>query len=178
MAEAPPVMLEYLGEGKFAAPNAHWRALADRHYEKGSRTPMVAHQYRSRASHSHYFAALNDAWANLPDDQKMLFPSAEHFRKYLLIKTGWCDIHTFVMADADQARRLQRELRSHNEFALVLAKDAVVTQCVAKSQSERAMGKQEFQKSKDDVLSAAADYIGTTKKALMENTGKSGDGQR
>lgn len=178
MTDAPPIMLVYEGDGEFKAPNGHWKALADRHYVIGERYNLVPHHYRSRASHSHFFAALNDAWSNLPIEQAMLFPSSEHFRKYLLIKTGWCDTQVFVMSDHEQAVALRRELRSHDQFAVVLVRDNIVTKSTAKSQSERAMGKQEFQKSKDDCLAAAAEMLGTTKKALAENTGQSGDGQR
>ena len=55
MTDAPPVMLVYEGDGEFKATNGHWKALADRHYVIGERYTMIQHQYRSRASHSHFF---------------------------------------------------------------------------------------------------------------------------
>ena len=82
------------------------------------------------------------------------------------------------MADHEQALKLRRELKAADGYALVLVNDSVVTKYTAKSQSESAMGKQDFQKSKDDCLAAMAEMLGTTKQALTSNTGQSGEGQR
>jgi len=69
-------------------------------------------------------------------------------------------------------------LKPVDEFALVVAKEATVTRYTAKSQSEKAMGKTDFQASKDSVLAIVSEMIGATKKALENNNGKSGEGRR
>jgi hypothetical protein len=46
-----------------------------------------------------------------------------------------------------------------DEYAIVTVREAVVTVYTAKSQSMRAMGRETFQKSKDDVLAWAEAFI-------------------
>lgn len=130
------------------------------------------------ASHSHFFAALNEGWHNLPLEWAALFPSSEHLRRYALIKSGWCHIQTFVMATPDQALQLQRVLKSYDDFSVISTKENIVTKATAKSQSLKAMGKDDFQKSKDDVLAVVAQLLGTSVKDLAANAGKSADGTR
>jgi hypothetical protein len=45
---------------------------------------------RSAKSHRHYFAVINEAWQNLPEDLADEFPNAEALRKRALIKNGLC----------------------------------------------------------------------------------------
>ena len=47
-------------------------------------------EHRSKASHDHFFAIINEAWKNLPEDMGDDFPSPEHLRKWALIKSGFC----------------------------------------------------------------------------------------
>lgn len=176
--DIPPIWLTYEGEGDFGPASPAQAKEADKHYVVGERYRLVPHFGRSENSHRHQFAALHDAWANLPSDMHMLFPSADSLRKWALIKSGWCNSQTFVMADDGQARKLAKELKAHDEFALVEVKGPVVVHTVAKSQSRKAMPGGDFQRSKEDSLAVVAELLGTTVKALEENSGKSGDGKR
>lgn len=178
MTDAPPLWFVYDSEGRFMPASGHTKSVADKHYVGGTTYRLAPYHGRSMASHAHQFAALHDAWANLPPDMMLLYPSAEHLRKWCLIKSGWCNSQTFVMSDHGQAKKLARELKSHDEFSVVSIKDAIVIMTTAKSQSKKAMGGDDFNRSKSDCLAVVAELLGTTVKELEANTGKSGDGTR
>ena len=178
MSAPPPVMLVYHGEGRFGPASEHWARLADAHYGEGEVVRMIRHEMISVASRGHYFASLADAHANLPDELAVQFPSVEALRKYALIKAGYCDQHTFACASKAEAQRLAAFLKPVDEYAIVVAKEATVTRYTAKSQSEKAMGKKDFQESKDAVLTIVAEMIGTSRKALESNQGASAEARR
>jgi len=124
-ATPPPIVCEWNGES--FVPLKRFGPLCDRHYVVGETYPLVVQEQRSRASHNHYFAALHEAWANLPE----------------------------VLAE---------------RFATV--REAVVTVYTAKSQSLRAMGKADFQASKDAVLGIVSEMVGTTPAELRREAGR------
>lgn len=174
----PPIMVTYLGQGRFKTPSDHWAHLADRHYGEGETVRLVPYEMRSAATHNHYFAVLADAHANLPDELAVQFPTPEHLRAYALIRTGYCTSHTLTLDTPEEARKVAGFMKPHDEFGVVSVKGCVVTKFTAQSQSHKAMNKQTFAESKEKVLAFLAEMIGTTKKALSENSGKSGDGER
>jgi hypothetical protein len=120
---------------------------------------LNAEEERSMRSHRHYFAALHDLWANLPE-RFALEPwaqSVEHFRKYLLIRAGYSETQTY--ASNAEARRLAAAIRPLDEYSIVLARGDTVLRFVAQSQSVKIMGKARFQESKDAVLAAAESLV-------------------
>jgi len=88
---------------------------------------------RSQASHAHYFAALAERWRALPIELRERYPTVDALRHLALIRTGYFVEHEITV---DRGRGL-------------------VIQLLAQSQSRGAMGRDEFQRSKDAVL----DYI-------------------
>lgn len=146
---------------------------AARQFEKGEWYTLEVREERSTASHNQFFAALNEGWQNLPETMADRFPSADHLRKWLLIRTGYRDEVTYVAASKAEAPRLAAFIRPLDDFAVVTVSEATVTVYRAKSQSVRAMGKAEFQRSKDAVLGLLAEMIGTDRKALDANAGRS-----
>jgi hypothetical protein len=145
---------------------------ADRFYVVGEVYRMIEHQDRSQASHAHYFAAINEAWSNLPDHLAEQLPTPEHLRKFALIKAGYADQRQLVASSKAEALRLAAFVRPCDPYAVVTVRDAVVTIYTAQSQSHRAMGKKVFQESKDKVLGVVAQMIGTTPQALAQNAGQ------
>lgn len=121
-------------------------------------TPRV---HRSKQSHDHFFAAVAEAFKNLPEDMVVDFASEEHLRKWALIRAGFRDERTIVASSRAEASRIAAFVRPMDAFAVVVVREAAVTVYTAKSQSLRAMGKAEFQRSKDEVLRILADLIGT-----------------
>jgi hypothetical protein len=123
---------------------------------------------RSGSSHNHYFAALNEAWSNLPDDLAERFPTSEHLRKFALIKTGYADQHTLACSSKAEALRIAAFLKPVDEFSVIVVRDATVTRYTARSQSNRAMGAKDFQLSKAAVLDFVATLIGTSTRELEQ----------
>ncbi len=138
----------------------------DAAYGLGEVVTLVPHEARSQAGHNHYFAAVHEAWLNLPEGYGDRFPTADHLRKFALIKSGSRDERSIVCASKAEALRLAAFVKPMDEFAVVTVSEAVVTVYTAKSQSQKAMGKQAFQASKEAVLGVLADLIGVTPEQL------------
>ena len=148
-----------------------WARRADAQWVVGERYYVEIRQERSQASHRAYFASINEAFQNLPEDVAERFPSPDALRKYALIKAGYCNSDSIVAGSKAEAQRLAAFVRPREQFAVVTVKDAVVTVYTAHSQSVRAMGKAYFEKSKAAVLDIVAQMIGTTAPALERNAG-------
>lgn len=115
---------------------------------------------RSMASHGHMFASLHDAWMNLPENIASQFVNEDHFRNRGLIETGWYLQRDIACQSRAEAERWMRELRSRDEYAVFSIAVNVIVERIAKSQSMRAMGKADFQKSKQDVTEWAWSLAG------------------
>lgn len=159
-------------DGETFTPISQHRKLADKNFAVGEMYPIVVHEDRSQASHRQYFAALRDAWLNLPEAISNEFLNEEQLRKHALIATGYCDKATFACSSAAEAQRLCAFLMPIDPYAIVQVSGNVVTRWTAHSQSQRSMGKKVFQKSKDDVLNYVSGMIKTTPAALQENARK------
>ena len=122
---------------------------------------LEAIEQRSAASHRHYFAAVNEAWQNLPEDAAERFPTSEHLRKWCLIRAGYAEHRQIVASSKAEAQRLAAFVKPMDTYAVVTARECVVTVYTAESQSMKAMGKQRFQESKTAVLELLAAMIGS-----------------
>ena len=160
MSDAP-IPMRWMGDS-FVPLNAHWQREADKALVVGEVYRVTTVEERSAASHRHMFAALNSAWMNLPEDQAERFATAEHLRRFALIKAGYCDERSIVCASKAEAQRVAAFIRPMDDFAIVTISEAVVRVFTAKSQSVRAMGKADFQASKQAVLDVVADMLGVT----------------
>ncbi len=125
---------------------------------------------RSINSHNHYFAAIDEAWRNLPELWSERFPTPDHLRRWCLIKAGFRDERTIVAKSNTQARAIAVFVKPLDDYAVCVARDNVVVVWTAKSQSGRAMGKKDFQTSKEAVLRECAELIGVTPAKLRDNT--------
>lgn len=161
----------YEGDGEFVVLNS-FRKRADKDFVVGLVYNLDVVEQRSAASHAHYFACVSAGWQSLPESAAEQFPSPEHLRKFALIKTGYRDERTIVCSSKAEAARLCAFIKPMDEFALVVPNEATVTVYTAQSQSHRAMGRDRFQASKDDVLAYVSDLIGTDVTALRSNAGR------
>jgi len=161
---APPIPCVFQ-EGAFQ-PLPNYRKVANASYGEGEVVSLVAHEDRSLASHGHYFASVSEAWKNLPEEQTERFPTADHLRKWALIKTGYRDERTFVCSSKAEATRVAAFVKPLDPYAVIIPRGAVVTAYTAKSQSMRAMGKKEFQESKEAVLGVLAEILHIEPSAL------------
>lgn len=155
-----PVIFHWNGEAM--SPLPRFARQCDKQFIVGENYRLEVVEERSANSHRHYFACINEAWANLREDYAERFPSPDHLRKFALIKAGFRDERTFVAASKAEAQRLAAFVKPMDEFAVVIVHEATVTVYTAKSQSLRAMGKAEFQRSKNAVLDVVAQMTGAS----------------
>ena len=90
----------------------------------------VGETERSEISHSHQFAWLHEAFAQLPESLSERFPTEAHLRKHALIQTGFRSERTFACASKAEALRLAAWLRPKDEFAVIVVRDNVVIEWI------------------------------------------------
>lgn len=166
MNEATPQAFVWDGLHSIMVPQRP--KLCDRQYVDGEEYRLGVIEERSTNSHNHYFAMLHEAWNSLPDELAMRFPSPEHLRKWALIQAGFYTVDDFACATHEEAMRLAVFLRTHEPYIVTVIEGATISRLEAKSQSMKAMGKREFQESKEKVLDVVAALIGTTRDALSK----------
>lgn len=154
-----PIPFQWDGEA-FRPASPYWARRADLAYVVGETYPLVPHEARSSASHSHYFARIAEAWQTLPDDLLAEYPTSEHLRKKMLVKAGYADERSIVCASKAEAGRIAAFIRPMDEYAVVIVREAAVRVYTAQSQSMKAMGRKTFQESKDAVLGLIDDLLG------------------
>ncbi|HLO78161.1 MAG TPA: hypothetical protein VK196_17030 [Magnetospirillum sp.] len=118
-------------------------------------------EHRSKASHDHFFACVNEAWKNLPEGLADDFPSPEHLRKWALIKAGFCSETRVVCANNHEAMTLATKAKAMDRYSLVAIDGKAVTIWTADSQRRDAMGREQFQEAKDRALHIISELIGT-----------------
>ena len=154
-----PIQFRWDGEAMIPA-SQFWSRKADQEFVVGEVYKLVEHHDRSGVSHRHFFAVVNEAHGNLPDDRLEQYPTPEHLRKKALIWKGYRDERTLVATSAAEAQRIAAFVKPSDDYAVVVVKDAVVRIWTAKSQSTKAMGAKQFQDSKQDVLDFIDDLLG------------------
>lgn len=158
MTERPaPWLVRWNGDGFDLLRRQKERA--DKELVVGERYVLDAYEERSAASHAHYFAQLTELWKNASHEITDRFPTVEHFRKYCLIRCGYRDERSYVCKSKAEATRMAAFLRPIDEFSVVSVTGSAIVVWSAKSQAYRAMGKKEFQESKDAVLQFAEDLV-------------------
>ncbi len=170
MSEPAPSFFVWDAEHGVMIPRR--QSLAMRTYVDGEEYRLGVIEERSMNSHNHYFAALAEAWSNLPDDLAEQYQTVEKLRKHALIRCGYFDERSFVCSSKAEAQRLAAFVRPCDEYAIITVSEATVRQFTAKSQSMKAMGKEAFGKSKDDVLAWVAALIRVEASQLSQNAGK------
>lgn len=160
-------MIPCVWTGRHFEPVRGHHARAAEMFGPGEVVNLQAVEDRSAASHRHYFAAINEAWQNLPEGMAPHYPSPEHLRKRALIQAGYADCQSFAASSRREAVKLAAFLVPVDPFSLVTLEGSTVTRWTAQSQSQRAMGKQVFQESKEAVLGVLADMIGVTPDTLQ-----------
>jgi hypothetical protein len=165
-----PIPMQW--DGEMMRPTKGFARLADKEFVVGEVYTLVeADASRSQATHRHYFAAVYECWLSLPDLDAERFPTAEHLRKYALIRAGYCDSREIVCASKAEAVRLGAFVKPMDPYALVTVKDACVRVYTAKSQAPKAMGRKVFAESKDAVLGVLAGMIEVSKDQLLKFDG-------
>lgn len=161
---AEPILYRWLSGAMVPLPRFGNRCGAE--FEEGRTYRLVEVEERSEKSHRQFFASIRHAWENLPEEAAIRFATPDALRKFALIRTGYRDERSIACANKAEARRIAAFIRPLDEFAVVTVSDALVTVYTAKSQSTKAMGRADFQKSKQAVLDYVAAMIGVEPEQL------------
>lgn len=163
MTDSPfPIRFEWTGT-EMRPATAYWAKCADQRYVVGEVYTMDEIYVRSHATHAHYFACIKAAWDSLSDELRPQYPSAEHLRKFALIRAGYCTQVQHVAKSAAEAERLAAIIKPYDSYQIVLIdpdRPTVVTVYHALSQDHRHMDKAQFQASKEAVLRWIGDLLG------------------
>jgi hypothetical protein len=152
-------------------PSLRYRRIAERQFGGGGEYALEPVTERSAASHSQYFAALHDLYQNVPEQMQARWPNEAHFRAWLLMETGWCNEFECKKESLPHVKKFL--LDNKLEFArLFNLKNGMVLVRYPKSQSRKAMGSADFERSKKDVLDLASSLVGTTRTEAMKNAGR------
>lgn len=123
--------------------------------DAGTAYRLTVEEDRNWARHRAYFAQIRDHWETLPESARFepWAQSPESLRRYALIRTGHCTCTTYPCGTKAAAAATARALRAEaDEFTIVVPRGTTVEVYRAKSQAGRAMKKEEFNASADDVL--------------------------
>ena len=145
--------------------------IANRQFAEGGDYTLAPVEERSMASHSQFFASMNEYYNNLPEKIAARWPSAQHFRKWCLCETGWFDEKEFELATQKHAKLLATFIRTDDDYARIAIRGTTVIVRRARSQSLAAMGKADFQASKQAVLELAEQFVGVSPKTMMKEAG-------
>ena len=155
----PPLMYRYAGEGTWE-PSTKWVASrSDGHFTIGQLYPLVPHEERSMRAHSFFFARLNELWGTLHEDLAAEYPSPTILRRKALIWKGYCDIEEHVWATHEDAVQAATLVKRRDAYCIVAVSGRVLRVSTARSQSVQAMGKEEFNRSIQDVLGFCEELV-------------------
>lgn len=168
---SPAIVYSWDGDGM--VPLQRFAKIADKQFVVGEQYRMEAVEERSLISHRHYFASLHEDWLNLPEDISDDFPTQEHLRKWALIKCGYANKRSVVCDSKSEALRVAGFVEPMDCYAVVTVEGSVVTVYSAQSQSVKSMGKDNFQKSKTDVLDFVSAMIGVKPSELSTRAAES-----
>lgn len=151
--------LTYMGNGQFQTPKGFVKR-ADAELAEGETMKWEIAQERSGASHRHYFALIEEAWANLPEGMAEDFPNPDSLRKWALIKAGFCTVVKIVCEDQNEANTAKHSMLNGTEgYKICTVSNNVLTIYTAMSQRKKAMGAEAFQKSKDATLQIISELL-------------------
>ena len=170
-------------------PVGRYASVAARQFgAEGSEHVLQPFEPRNMNMHKACFAELNDLYQNLPEtisyvtdadgkfekddlgERVRRFSDVEHFRHWLLIEEGFCDV--FECETLKQAQALARWLR--DPFVQV-RRDKGTGKYVVKradSQALDEMTSQRFKDSMDAILARARSFVGVTATVSRNNAGR------
>jgi len=165
----PPRRFRFMWRDGVFVPENRLAAYCDETFGEGEVVTFERHEERSTASHNHYFACIQTAWDNLPNAEER-FPTPESLRHWALIRSGHC-IENSIACDTAEQAQIVAGFMGNAEGTIIVVRENVIKKYTAKSQSMKAMNKEEFQRSKVDVLDTIAELIAVTRKRLEHNAG-------
>lgn len=114
----------------------------------------------SEPARRRYFAILREAHRNLPDHWRELCPTAEHLRKWCLVKTGYCDVGTINCGSQRAANEVALLAKRIDGFVVTLVTGPLVSVYTARSQSKRNQPRKQFLACAEQVYSELGRMLG------------------
>lgn len=168
-----PIRVERLDDEVLIPHGEFARKLFNEAFEPNKIYEIKPHAGRSKKSHDHFFAFLNEVFATLPEDLKADFPDEIHFRKKMLIRLGFAKSFDFVAENDFEASRAMIAIRSIiDEYAVIIRDGSVMRVFVAESMQMKLMGRKRFQDAKQAIIVECARMLGVDAKTLVENAKK------
>ena len=157
-----PVII-YTWNGESMQPLPRFAAMAKARFASHELYRMEVVEERSVATHNHYFAIIHEAWLNLPEHCTGRFANEDHLRKWCLITAGFRSEQSIVASSKEEAQHIAAFVKptADDTYAIVIVQECVVTIYTAASQSRKAMGKADFQASKEAVIEVLSRMLGT-----------------
>lgn len=103
-------------------PHERFRSRAAGQYEAGAEYTMIPVEARNRAFHNAYFAQINEAFKNLPEQVQARWDNVEHFRKWALVEEGFYTEKDFDFEGhlaERKARKLAAMIRTEDDYARI-----------------------------------------------------------
>ena len=153
-------------DGERLIPLRKYQAICDRELTIGERYIAALEPLSSPASRRHFFAVVNELFASWPETHPRQFQTPDALRKWALICCGFRQELQFAAANKAEARRLATFLSADDEYAELSVNENVVVKWRALSQKQHAMGREQFGRSKTEVLAFLAGEVGVTVESL------------
>ena len=154
-------------------PNARFVALCGRQFDEGEEYVLEVLERGSSKSRGHFFASINEAWHNLPDDVAKRFPTSEHLRKWAMIQCGYAHETALPCPSADMAARVAAFTRQADAYCVIRIDPESHVVHRFSAMSIRKMKREIFQKMKTEVLDLVSSMI-QTRRTDLERAGKHG----
>lgn len=155
---APVIPCRWTGDS--LAPINRFHNIANAHFVVGEVYNIAVVEQRSMKSHAHLFASVTEAWRNLPERLDSEFPTEDHFRKRGLIQCGFFYQQEIACATRAEAVRWMEILRKRDQHAVYSISGNIIVERIAKSQSLKAMAKDEFERSHQALVEWAWGLVG------------------
>lgn len=156
-------------------PVARFVGRFEREFEVGRYYTLAPVTERSAESHNLYFACVHLAWLNLPHPIAERFAGQEgqdDFRKWCLIKRGWCHTKIEVFETEEDAKKAHAVIVALPTFVVVIQEEKMLTVKVARTQKLKrndpdGMDKKDFEASKRDVIEECCYWLNMTEGELV-----------
>lgn len=166
------VPIPFVWNGEMMVPMKRLAKLCDKQFVVGEEYRLGPIEERSHNSHAHFFSCVNEAWKQLPEKIANRFPTADHLRKYALIRTGFYEMRCIALPTESAANKVAAFIKPMDDYALIVVTGLLVEIYTALSQSYRAMPGGEFQRSKSAVLEYLSDLISVESEVLSSEAGR------
>lgn len=175
--EILPVLFQWDETDEVLRPADRHRKLCLRQFTDGGIYFLGPHGGANSPSDKAYFAQINSVWKTLPEDMAERFPTAEHLRKYALIKCGYHRHEMRTFDSAEDAQKAALMIRPFERFAVIRAEGCDVHVFTAMSQRRGSgMSDEDRKESQEKVLNWLAESIGVTRSDLRKHSeAKTGD---